>query len=137
MFGQFYARRDLAVAGNRTVMGMTQLDYAQDLLAELLNRAMVLDVGANRRVSESGRDPKDVDYVEKLEALRDAVGVFMEDIDEARTRALRVRLVTSRPEERLVVSCTASASDSDLEWTGGALVAEDGGKLNTQAKGGA
>ena len=134
MFGQFYARRDLAVAGHH--MGMTQLDYAQDLLAELLNRATVLNAGANHHVFEYDHELK-VDYIDRLEVLRDAVGVFMEDIDEARTRALRVRLVTSRPEERLVVSCTASVSDSDLEWTGGALVAEDGGKLNTQAKGGA
>lgn len=95
MFGSWYAMKD-----TKLVKGGAeeQLDYARELLAELLNRSEALgNVYFNayqRRCEADGGGPGDkMDYEESIDWLLQALGIFTKDVSEALVRARRARLV--------------------------------------------
>jgi hypothetical protein len=109
MFGPFYNRYDTAL----TPGGQGRLapgTYACVLLAELLDRALLLEV-ARRAGGQRDR--------ERL--LARAVDLFLLDVGEARTRGLRARLFCRTPDGRLD-PWSVDPSD-DLHDLGGELVA--------------
>ena len=123
MFGSFYATRDLALAGRESRgFKMTRCEYAEHLLVELLNRAAVLESGAYWRAFDSTR--KDTCYIEKLESLKEAVELFIDDCREARARARRARLVTGELESDLVCAYSDGTGDPELDRFGGELLTE-------------
>lgn len=123
MFGQFYHQRDQAVSGKPSERTTTRLEYAAELLAELLNRAENLYDGQWRRAFEVNKEDA-VDYLEAMEKFFLAGRAFLHDCTEARVRAQRVRLVY---EDRsgFLIPFNGGAPitvEADLAEIGGALV---------------
>jgi hypothetical protein len=115
MFGMHYQRRDDEVAGRGHNPPASRQGFAQALLAQVLNRALPLEL-AFRRVYEM--DDK-VERQEALELLAGVVETFLEDIEEARTRGLRARLFAPTDTGTLTADCVPTA---DLAHLGGELV---------------
>jgi hypothetical protein len=108
MFGPFYNQHDAAL----TAAGQGRLTpgtYACVLLAELLDRALLLEV--TRRAG--GRRDRD-------QLLARAVELFLLDVGEARTRGLRARLFCRTPDGRL--DPWSVDPDDDLHDLGGELL---------------
>ena len=125
MFSEWYARKDteLMTGGQEE-----QLEYAKELLAELLDRAQVLanmyQLTNGRRLDAWANPPIGAatdytDYREASEWLLHAVGIFMLDASEALARARRARLVYGSDP---VGGIETGSVDEDLDSIGGALV---------------
>jgi hypothetical protein len=107
MFGRLYQRRDDALSGPDGGATTSPAAYACALLAELLDRARVLD--AVRRGSHEVADDLTV-----------AVDLFLIDAEEARARGLRARLFCRTADGRLDPWSIDPADD--LRDLGGELV---------------
>src|SRR5712692_7184361 len=118
MFGHFYLQRDAALQAATTDLAgpyadrersAAQLEYARELLADVLNRAaalralgnawFLLDLDAQHHADQPGAD------MEADEALRGfgvAAREFFEgDCDEARIRGCRARLFADIGDDRV------------------------------------
>lgn len=127
MFGQFYLQRDEALSSKTPRIGVpiNRADYGGDLLAELLNRAKALELGAWWRANELQGAPNPGDHKEALEHFHLAADLFFHDCDEARIRARRARLVSCGSDDNYVVAASdAVEPEESLQAIGGALVPE-------------
>lgn len=120
MFASWYAKKDAALMKGGTP---EQLDYAGDLLAELLNRAQVvknLYLGAYEKRLDRGDKPGgEMDYQGAVDQLLHGLGIFCQDVNEALARARRARLVYGA--DSLGEVSTGSV-DPDVNEVGGSLV---------------
>ena len=126
MFGEQCYRHDEAVSTKKPWKGfpMSQLDYASELLVELLNRASTLEWCAWWAVGQI--DAESPERVGALENLYEAVEVFVCDCNEARIRARRTRLVAGTRDGHLVTSgCDSLENDDVLAEIGGPLVSKE------------
>ena len=118
MFGEYYHRYDHSLAASAEWTCGTRVEYAEELLKDILNRAAVLESGTFRQASESGPE-----HPSHLEALRDAVEVFLADCSEARIRARRARLVSKIDNTDLVDTASNSVEAVEkLKQIGGELM---------------
>lgn len=119
MFGHGYASRDLQLAGRlASGINLSLGQYSRYLLADLLNRAVAVE-SAYRRHYEA----TDLDRQETLEDVYRVVGMFLQDVEEARTRGLRARIF-----DRDHIGALSSESvngDDSLEDLGGELVSAE------------
>jgi hypothetical protein len=83
VFGQWYAQRDTERAEGQ----WSKEGYVSELLAEVLNRARLLEPLYVRCI-EAHRDPGE--RGKALEDLAAGVEVFLEDVHEARERGARI-----------------------------------------------
>ena len=119
MFGQFYDQRDRSLKQGGTE---TQQSYAEELLAELLNRARVLETLMDhcrhlRREALEDRGLED-EYHDGMERTVQAVEVFLLDVHEARVRGRRARLFA----EDEAGATSIDFVDTGLDSIGGTLV---------------
>jgi hypothetical protein len=116
VFGEFYHQFDRLLSAQDPRCDIER--YAAELLAELLNRAKVLESAWT--VVYEYRDTKDPEYVVRLEALARAVDLFGDDVDEAILRGRRARLFGLTIHGK--VSPDLSESKESLDEIGGELL---------------
>ncbi len=92
MFGAHRYQCDESLKSEEPSLAKAQLEYAEELLAELLNRASSLYWCGWWPVGQIRDD--NPEHVRALEDLYEAVELFLHDCDEARIRARRARLVS-------------------------------------------
>ena len=121
MFGPFYEVRDQQVAGRRGEQATSRGRYARELLAELLDRAEVVEAawwGLYHAAHSDG-----LGRTEATHGLIRAVEMFLKDADEARTRGLRARLFAR--DEVAGLNHEVVHSRDTLEDLGGELVSAE------------
>jgi hypothetical protein len=94
MFSHWYATKDAALMKGGTT---EQLDYAMELLAEVLNRSRALGnlylMVYERKLARGDEPGNETDYLDSVDTLMHSLGIFTQDMDEALTRARRAGLV--------------------------------------------
>jgi hypothetical protein len=123
MFGRYYQQRDAALqAATGTGQRRLQLEYASELLSELLNRASVLeDAGMSWFDRSHGADDQDPETQSRLHRFAMAAMEFLDgDCQEARVRGRRLRLFAETADRRVDFAC--GETEESLAEIGGALV---------------
>lgn len=132
MFGQSYLQRDAALqAATGAEQCAGRLEYASQVLADLLNRAAALDAlgmvwfGLDLDASHHANEPgAGIEADEALRAFAVAAHDFLEgDCAEARIRGRRARLFADVGDDRLDVEIVEA--EESLQQIGGALVAPE------------
>jgi hypothetical protein len=116
MFGSYYYRLDALLAGGKA----SQAEYAGEIIAVLVNRAHALRLLRERHMAGSEVDEDHYEH---------AIGMYLEDVEEARARALRAGLCHDRGYHTVYTDGKA-LDDADGTYTlgevGGLLVREEG-----------
>jgi hypothetical protein len=120
MFSHWYATKDAALMKGGTP---EQLEYARELLAEVLNRSRALGnlyhMVYERKLDRGEEPGGEMDYQESLDTLMHSVGIFTQDMDEALARARRAGLVYGAA---ATDDIHTGSLDDGVEEVGGTLV---------------
>lgn len=94
MFSHWYATKDAELMKGGPA---EQLEYARELLAEVLNRARALSnlyhMVYERKLDRDDEPGNEMDYQDSVDTLMHSLGIYTQDMTEALTRARRAGLV--------------------------------------------